>query len=73
MLRTIALGLLLAAGSGLSVHADNWPQWRGPQLDGTSKETGLPIEVVGRRERRVEDRDAGAAARRRSSGAITSS
>ena len=42
MRATFALGLLLAAGSGLSVYADNWPQWRGPQLDGSSKETGLP-------------------------------
>jgi outer membrane protein assembly factor BamB len=24
-----------------SVRADDWPQWRGPQRDGTSKETGL--------------------------------
>ena len=22
---------------------DNWPQWRGPQLNGTSSETNLPI------------------------------
>jgi len=33
------LVLLLA---GLSARADNWPQWRGPTLDGVSKETGLP-------------------------------
>jgi outer membrane protein assembly factor BamB len=26
------------------VHADNWPQWRGPDNDGTSKETHLPTE-----------------------------
>ena len=42
MRATFALGLLIAASSGLSVYADNWPQWRGPQLDGTSKESGLP-------------------------------
>jgi outer membrane protein assembly factor BamB len=24
--------------------AENWPQWRGPNLDGISKETGLPTE-----------------------------
>ena len=23
--------------------AENWPQWRGPNLDGTTSETGLPI------------------------------
>lgn len=25
-------------------HADNWPQWRGPTLDGISKESNLPTE-----------------------------
>src|SRR5262245_36487366 len=25
-----------------SARADNWPQWRGPTLDGVSKDTGLP-------------------------------
>ena len=24
------------------LHADNWPQWRGPQLNGTAAETNLP-------------------------------
>jgi outer membrane protein assembly factor BamB len=24
--------------------ADNWPQWRGPHLDGISKETGVPTQ-----------------------------
>ena len=42
MRRMLALGALMAIGSGLSVYAENWPQWRGPQLDGTSRETGLP-------------------------------
>jgi outer membrane protein assembly factor BamB len=27
----------------LSARADNWPQWRGPEGDGTSRETDLPI------------------------------
>jgi len=48
MRRPLVLGLLLAAGSGLTIHADNWPQWRGPQLDGTSRETGLPTSWTGR-------------------------
>jgi len=26
------------------VSADNWPQWRGPQLNGISTETGLPLK-----------------------------
>ena len=32
--------LLLAAAS----WAGNWPQWRGPDLNGISKETGLPVK-----------------------------
>src|SRR6516162_1994668 len=28
-------------GLSLSVRADDWPQWRGPNRDGVSKETGL--------------------------------
>src|ERR1041385_4134729 len=24
-------------------HAENWPQWRGPRLDGTSAETQVPV------------------------------
>jgi outer membrane protein assembly factor BamB len=32
---------LVAAGVAA---ADNWPQWRGPNLDGISKETGLPTQ-----------------------------
>ncbi len=33
------LALLLLTGPA---NADNWPHWRGPNLDGTSNETGLP-------------------------------
>ncbi len=41
------LTLTAAIGAGPSGGApapaiDNWPQWRGPNLDGTSAETGLP-------------------------------
>ena len=25
------------------LHAENWPQWRGPEHNGVSRETGLPI------------------------------
>src|SRR5262245_35514062 len=37
--RTAVLAVLLV---GPGVHADHWPQWRGANLDGVSKETGLP-------------------------------
>ncbi|MEZ5384690.1 MAG: PQQ-binding-like beta-propeller repeat protein [Prosthecobacter sp.] len=35
--------LLLAATAPLS--AENWPQWRGPRLDGTSQDSGFPISA----------------------------
>ena len=28
----------------VSAGAENWPQWRGPTLDGVSRETGLPVK-----------------------------
>jgi outer membrane protein assembly factor BamB len=42
-MRLFVLILLLAiipSGAG----AENWPQWRGPQLNGVSRETGLPVK-----------------------------
>ncbi len=27
-----------------STSAGNWPQWRGPEGQGVSRETGLPVE-----------------------------
>jgi len=35
----IVSALLLTA----TPHAENWPQWRGPALNGISAETGLPV------------------------------
>ena len=34
----LLLGLLCTA----SVHAENWPHWRGPRFNGSTPETGLP-------------------------------
>jgi outer membrane protein assembly factor BamB len=42
MRRTLVLAAMIAIGGGMTIYADNWPQWRGPHLDGTSRETGLP-------------------------------
>ena len=39
-LRTL-LPTVLAAGLALGAAADDWPQWRGPNRDGKSAETGL--------------------------------
>ena len=33
--------LLSVASAALAQSAGNWPQWRGPNRDGISKETGL--------------------------------
>lgn len=35
---------LLIATSGLA-PAENWPQWRGPRLDGTSQDAGFPVKA----------------------------
>ena len=37
----VCLVLLLSV---VSVHAEDWPQWRGPRGDGTSTETNLPLK-----------------------------
>jgi outer membrane protein assembly factor BamB len=36
----VAAGLFVALPSG---SAENWPAWRGPRLDGTSRETEFPV------------------------------
>jgi outer membrane protein assembly factor BamB len=38
-----AIAAIALALSGAATHADNWPQWRGPDASGVSAETGLPI------------------------------
>ena len=35
--------LLIAISVQMGVAGDNWPQWRGPNLDGTTSATGLPV------------------------------
>src|SRR5262245_934410 len=35
-------GLALSLLCGVAAADDNWPQWRGPALNGTSASTGLP-------------------------------
>lgn len=43
MVRPLA-SLVMAVCSFASLHADNWPQWRGPLLNGASAETNLPLK-----------------------------
>src|SRR5262249_10282552 len=37
----VLLGVLGVLAVHLAAQADDWPQWRGPNRDGISKETGL--------------------------------
>ena len=41
------MALTLTALTASSLHADNWPQWRGPLLNGVSTETNLPVRWSG--------------------------
>jgi outer membrane protein assembly factor BamB len=43
-LSTSALAGWVLASAALPAAADNWPQWRGPNLDGTSREKDLPVK-----------------------------
>lgn len=42
MRRTIPAALVMLALGAATLAASNWPQWRGPELNGLSKEVGLP-------------------------------
>ncbi len=44
MIRVLLLPLAMTVFSLVIVKADNWPQWRGPQLNGVSSETNLPVK-----------------------------
>jgi outer membrane protein assembly factor BamB len=41
--RTLAILILLFNVASLA-HADNWPQWRGPAMNGVSAEKNLPLK-----------------------------
>ncbi|HVH29709.1 MAG TPA: PQQ-binding-like beta-propeller repeat protein [Vicinamibacterales bacterium] len=43
MLNRLILTLVVSALGGTPLAAEHWPQWRGPQLNGVSAETNLPI------------------------------
>ena len=43
MKRVSALGVLMVFAAA-TLAADNWPQWRGPALNGVSTEKGLPVK-----------------------------
>src|SRR4051812_26181917 len=33
---------ILSLNAAVAAHAENWPCWRGPRLDGTSQEKSIP-------------------------------
>jgi outer membrane protein assembly factor BamB len=41
-MRVVVMAVVMAA-STLAARAENWPQWRGPSLNGVSAETNLPV------------------------------
>src|SRR5215217_3565567 len=43
MLKRAALTLVLLATAAAVPTAENWPQWRGPALNGISAEKNLPV------------------------------
>jgi outer membrane protein assembly factor BamB len=44
MKRLLMTSLSLAIAAVVTLSADNWPHWRGPAMNGTSTETGLPVK-----------------------------
>ena len=42
-MQRIALTVLMVIVPCVLAHADDWPQWRGPDGNGVSQETGLPV------------------------------
>ena len=44
MKRLLMTSLSLAIAAVVTLSADNWPHWRGPAMNGTSTETGLPMK-----------------------------
>ena len=43
---TTSRTLLALLGLTLAASAENWPQWRGPALNGTSPEKNLPDQIT---------------------------
>jgi outer membrane protein assembly factor BamB len=43
-LRVSVLSLAIGCAAVVTLSADNWPQWRGPMMNGISTEKGLPVK-----------------------------
>jgi outer membrane protein assembly factor BamB len=44
MISPLRLSIVATLAFTFTAHGENWPQWRGPNLDGTSPEKNLPVE-----------------------------
>ena len=44
MMKCSVAAIVLLVGASPRVRSENWPQWRGPQFNGSSAETHLPVE-----------------------------
>lgn len=44
MIRLLHIALLWALIASAAAAAQNWPNWRGPAFNGSSEETGLPVQ-----------------------------
>src|SRR6185503_18851592 len=42
LMRNVSIAVLLSIAMLATVHADDWPHWRGPSASGVSREQGLP-------------------------------
>ena len=43
-MRSLAAATCMLLSFTTAAHAENWPQWRGPSLNGISTETNLPVQ-----------------------------
>jgi outer membrane protein assembly factor BamB len=43
-MRSLAAATCILLGFASAAYAENWPQWRGPSLNGISTETNLPVK-----------------------------
>ncbi len=41
------IAILIIVANGIVVFGADWPQWRGPERNGISKETGLVESLAG--------------------------
>ena len=53
-MQRLSISVVLAAALTTSLHAQQWPTWRGPASSGVSAERGLPVEWSDTERHRLE-------------------